>query len=212
MKVVSVEEMKELDRRTIEGFGVPSIILMENAGKKVSEVALSMLARAEKNNIAVFCGTGNNGGDGFVASRHLVRQGRAVNVYIIGERSRIKNDALLNLEILEKMGLKIREISSPVKINADLIIDAIFGIGLKGLVKEPACSIIKDLNKNKAPIISIDVPSGLNADTGGVLGEAIKAKKTVTMQFPKKGFYVTEGPGYVGEIITADIGIFTRGM
>lgn len=207
MRTVSVSEMQELDRRAIEGFGIPSIILMENAGRSVSSIAIDMLGCASEKKVAVFCGIGNNGGDGFVVSRYLAGQRVAVSVYIIGEKARVKNDAGINLNILEKMDIKIQEISSPVTLHADLIIDAIFGIGLNGKVKEPQMSIITDLNKRDCPILSIDVPSGLDADSGEVSGEAIKAKKTVTMQFPKKGFYINKGPEHVGEVVTVDIGI-----
>ena len=207
MKAIGVSEMKELDRKAIEELGIPSIILMENAGREVSDIAVDMLVGAPGKKVAIFCGTGNNGGDGFVAARHLVNQDIEVSVYIVGKKSSIKNDPLVNLNILEKMGVNINEISSPVKINVDLIIDAIFGIGLKGEVKEPVRSIIVDLNKKNIPIVSIDVPSGLDADTGRALGEAVRAKKTVTLEFAKKGFYINKAIEYTGEVITVDIGI-----
>ena len=207
MKVVSVSEMQEMDRKAIEGKGIPSITLMENAGRHVSEVAVEGLEDPSKSRVSVFCGTGNNGGDGFVAARYLARQGIGIQVYIVGDKSRIKGDPAINLNILKEIGVKVGEIGSPVKTDADLIIDAIFGIGLKGKVKEPIKSIIMDLNKQGVTIISVDVPSGLDADTGNVLGKAIKAKKTVTMQFAKKGFYLNNGPEYTGEVRIVDIGI-----
>jgi len=207
MKVVTVSEMKELDRRAIEELGIPSIILMENAGRGVSDVAIDMLKGASGKKVAIFCGTGNNGGDGFVAARYLLGQGIELSVYIVGAKSSIKNDPLINLNKLGKMGVKIDEISSPIKIDVDVIIDAIFGIGLKGEVKGEVKDIIVDLNRSDISIISIDVPSGLDADTGKILGEAIRAKKTVTMQFAKKGFYIEKGPEYTGEVITVDIGM-----
>jgi len=197
MRRVSVKEMQELDRRAIEEKGIPSIVLMENAGRKVAEEVIAKSA-------AIFCSTGNNGGDGFVAARHLAEKGIEVKVYIVGKRSSIKNDPKINLD---KLNIGIKEIDSPVSIDSDIIIDAIFGIGLKGAVREPARSIIVDLNKRNIPILSIDVPSGLDADTGEVLGEAIRATKTVTMQFPKKGFYLNEGPERVGKVVAVDIGI-----
>jgi len=119
MKALSVSEMKELDRKAIEELGVPSIILMENAGQWVSDVAVDMLRNAFGKKVAIFCGTGNNGGDGFVATRHLIKRGIEVLVYIVGEKSRIKNDPLINLAILEKMGVRVNEISSPLMIDAD---------------------------------------------------------------------------------------------
>jgi NAD(P)H-hydrate epimerase len=207
VKAVSVAEMLELDRKTIEGFGLPSIVLMENAGREVARVAIEMLSKTSGRRIAVFCGTGNNGGDGFVAARHLARQGCEVRVYLLGKRSSLKKDPAVNLNILEKMHIKIEELADSLDLDADLFIDAVFGIGLKGDIKEPLRSIVADLNKKDRPILSIDIPSGLDADSGEVIGEAIKAEKTVTMQFPKKGFYINKGPACVGEVIVADIGI-----
>lgn len=200
MKSVSVKEMQEMDRKAIEEAGIPSIVLMENAGRSVAEAA----GAVDGKKVAIFCGTGNNGGDGFVAARYLAKKDAEVKVYVVGKKARIKGDAKVNLE---RIGLEAKEIDSPVEFNADLIIDAIFGIGLKGEVKEPARAIIKDLNAKSVPIIAVDVPSGLNADSGEVLGEAIKATKTVTMQFPKKGFCINQGPEHVGEVVAVDIGI-----
>jgi hydroxyethylthiazole kinase-like uncharacterized protein yjeF len=207
MKTVSVKEMQELDRIAIEDKGIPSITLMENAGRAVSEIALTEFKNIKNKKVAVFCGSGNNGGDGFVAARHLFNKGIDVSVYLFGRRANLKNDPKINAEALDNIGLEIREISAPVIIDHGLIIDAIFGIGLKGEVKEPAKSIINDLNKKSVTIISVDVPSGLDADTGNILGTAIKAGITVTMQFPKQGFYKNNGPGYAGKVIVVDIGI-----
>ncbi|MFH1854130.1 MAG: NAD(P)H-hydrate epimerase [Candidatus Omnitrophota bacterium] len=210
MQAVSAQEMHELDRRTIEDFGVPSIVLMENAGRCVSETGIEMLKASASNNAAVFCGTGNNGGDGFVAARYLARQGIDVTIFIVGENHGLKNDPLTNLHILRRMGVRVKEIATPVNINTGLIIDAIFGIGLEGEVKDPARKIIIDLNQKNVPVLAVDVPSGLDADTGEILGQAIKATKTVTMQFPKKGFYINRGPEHAGEIVVADIGIIGK--
>jgi hydroxyethylthiazole kinase-like uncharacterized protein yjeF len=207
MKTVTVAEMRELERKAIDEIGIPSIILMENAGRAVSEIAVNMLGEASGKKIAVICGTGNNGGDGFVSARFLARKNAEVRVYIVGKKSFVKNDPAVNLNILEKAGIEVREISLFKDIEADLIIDAIFGIGLRGEVKEPSLSVIRDLNKRNMPVLSVDVPSGLDADSGDVLGEAVKAAKTVTMQFPKKGFYLNKGLENTGEILVVDVGI-----
>lgn len=206
-KTVSVKEMQELDRRAIGKRGILSIALMENAGRTVSEVVLSELKGIKNKKVAVFCGGGNNGGDGFVAARYLFNKGVKVGVYLISKRSNLKNDPEINACLLEDIGVEIREISRPLSVDSDLIIDAIFGIGLKGEVKNPAKDIIIDLNKKSIPVISVDVPSGLDADTGKALGVSIEADITVTMQFSKKGFYKNKGPEYAGKIIIADIGI-----
>ncbi|PJC47012.1 MAG: NAD(P)H-hydrate epimerase [Candidatus Omnitrophica bacterium CG_4_9_14_0_2_um_filter_42_8] len=207
MKIVSVKEMRELDRIAIEDNGIPSIALMENAGRAVSEIALAGLKNIKNKKAAVFCGSGNNGGDGFVTARYLFNKGINVSVYLIGKRANLKNDPKVNAEALDNIGVEIREISAPVSLDYGLIIDAVFGIGLNGVVKEPAKSIISDLNKKSAVVISVDVPSGLDADTGEILGVSVKAGITVTMQFPKQGFYKNKGLEYTGKIITVDIGI-----
>lgn len=207
IKTVSVKEMQELDRKAIEEKGVLSIALMENAGKAVSEIALSGLKSIKNKKVTVFCGCGNNGGDGLVAARCLFNKGVKADVYLIGKRADLKNDSKTNAYLLEDAGVKICEISRPLSIDSDLIIDAIFGIGLRGEVRNPAKDIIIDLNKRPIPVISADVPSGLDADTGKALGVSVKADITVTMQFPKRGFYKNKGPEYAGKIIVADIGI-----
>ncbi|MBU1913383.1 MAG: NAD(P)H-hydrate epimerase [Candidatus Omnitrophica bacterium] len=207
MKTVSVKEMQESDRMAIEDRGIPSITLMENAGRAVSEIATGEFKNIKNRKAAVFCGSGNNGGDGFVTARYLFNKGINVSVYLIGRRAKLKNDPKVNAEALDNIGVEIREISAPVSIDAGLIIDAIFGIGLKGEIKDPARSIISSLNKKPIPVISVDVPSGLDADTGEILGVAVKAGITVTMQFPKQGFYKNNGPTYTGKVIIADIGI-----
>lgn len=207
MKAVSIAEMQELEQRAIRKIGIPAIVLMENAGRISAEIVLEMLKGAEKRSVSLFCGIGNNGGDGFVAARHLANKGVKINVYITGDRPKIKNDAKINLDILRNMDVAVNEIYKPIDINADVIIDGIFGIGIKGEVKEPIRGIIENINASGISIVSIDVPSGLDADTGNILGVSIKAVKTVTMQFPKKGFYLNKGPEYAGEIIAADIGI-----
>jgi len=119
----------------------------------------------------------------------------------------VKGDPLINLNILRKMGIVVKEISDATEVTGNLVIDSILGIGVKGEVKEPARSVIAYLNKRNIPILSVDVPSGLDADTGKILGEAVKAKTTITMQFPKKGFYVNKGPERTGEILVVDIGM-----
>jgi NAD(P)H-hydrate epimerase len=198
-----------MDRKTIEDYGVPSLVLMENAGRHVSDIAVGMLSSIPGKKVAVFCGTGNNGGGGFVSARHLIRQGFNVTIYIVGEISSVKNDPLVNLNILRKTKADIKQLSESIDTGADLIIDAVFGIGLKGEIKGLIRDIIMDLNLGKAPILAVDTPSGLDSDTGKALGTAIKAKKTVTMQFPKKGFYINDGPEHTGEVTVADIGIIS---
>jgi len=207
IKIVTVKEMQELDRKAIEERGIPSLTLMENAGKAVSDIALDELKGVKDKKAAIFCGMGNNGGDGFVAARHLYIKGIDAAVYLAGKKDNLKNEPQVNARILGDMGISIQEIQGPVDVDSGLIVDAIFGIGLKGCVKGPIKGIISALNKSHGRVISVDVPSGLDADTGSIMGICVKADITVTMQFPKQGFYKNKGPEYAGKIVAVDIGI-----
>lgn len=200
MKTLSVAEARDYDKYAQDKLGIPSLTLMENAGRGVAEEAIRFLA-GKKGRIAVVCGTGNNGGDGFVAARHLLNAGYPVDIYLIGKSSKLKPDAEINHQLLIKMGQKINYFRDVPK--AELIIDAIFGIGINYQVKEPYLSIINALNGANLPIISVDVPSGLNADTGEIMGTAIKAVATVTFVAAKKGF--AKAKAVTGEIIVRDI-------
>ncbi len=220
------EEMRELDRRAIEEYLIPGIILMENAGRNVAGETMEMLKysqppQAENNpcsqKVAVLCGKGNNGGDGYVVARHLHNHGIPVAVFVVAHISDIlkEGDAAVNLHILLKMKMPVQELLDIVTIKYlakelrgyDVIIDALFGTGLSGEVREPFKTLINATNDLRKPIISVDIPSGLDANTGEVLGAAIKATKTVTFAVSKKGFYLNEGPAYTGEVIITDISI-----
>lgn len=213
MRTVTVKEMKDIDRAAIEEYGIPALILMENAGVAVANCAEAMMP--SDCSLALLCGRGNNGGDGFVAARHLINREKETSLFLVGRREEVKGEARINLNILLEMNQPISELRSKKDLvdlkktleTKTLIIDAIFGIGLQGQVKTPADEIIRILNDSQKPIIAVDVPSGLDADTGEVLGNCVMATKTVTMGLAKKGFFLNEGPRYVGEIVVADIGI-----
>ena len=215
LKAVSVDEMQRIDRLATQKYGIPEIVLMENAGLRVTEIALQMLSRLDGKKVEIFCGRGNNGGDGFVVARHLINRGLDVDIYLMGELNAVKSSALTNLQILLKMGKGVEEITDKDILtriekklkSTHLIIDALFGTGIKGQIKDPEKTLIQLLNKSRKPILSVDIPSGLSADSGEVLGGAIKATKTVTFALAKKGFFQGQGPDYTGELIVADIGI-----
>ena len=212
---VTAEEMRRIDGIAIEEFKMPSILLMENAGRGVADVVLRMSKEKKNSKVAIFCGKGNNGGDGLVAARHLVNNGIGVDVYLLAKKSELKNDPLVNFNILTKLTKSIKSIcdlKSFNKIkedlkNTDIIIDAMFGTGLASIISEPHRSIIKYLNKLNIPIVSIDVPSGLDATEGKVLGAAVRADKTATLCLPKKGFLKNEGLRHTGEVVVCDISI-----
>lgn len=204
--------MQSLDRRAIEKYGIPGIVLMENAGLRSADFIAERYNSRHK--ILIVCGRGNNGGDGFVVARHLIGSGYSVSVVVLAKQSDISGDALTNLLILINMKARVFFKNSKADTffmkkvkECNLIIDAIFGIGLKREVVEPIRSYIKKINASNKLVISLDVPSGLDADKGMVLGEAVKASYTLTMGFAKKGFFVYQGPAYAGKIYLIDIGL-----
>jgi NAD(P)H-hydrate epimerase len=205
---ISVKQAQAFDKFAQDKLGIPSIILMENAGRGVAEEALG-LVKGKGGEVVVVCGVGNNGGDGLVAARHLLNAGKKVKIYLVGKASKLKADSKTNLDILKKMGQKIVRVRSVRDLKdirkASLIIDAVFGIGLISKVREPYASIIDHLNRAKRPILAVDVPSGLDADTGQALGIAVKARKTVTFVASKKGF--RKASQYCGRVVVRDIGI-----
>ncbi len=215
VKTVTREEMRELDRKAIEVYEIPGIILMENAGRNVAEEVYKMTDTQSKTKVAVLCGKGNNGGDGFVVARHLHNYGITVGVFLVAKISDIVKDADAgtNLKILLNMKIAIREILLTTEMNNilmelcsyDIIVDALFGTGLSGDVREPFKMLIGGVNNLNRPIVSVDIPSGLDCNNGNILGTAMKATKTVTFAAGKRGFYLGNGPLHTGEIIVTDI-------
>ena len=212
-KALTAREIQSLDRKAIEKYGVPSIVLMENAGRAVADEVLKDLRKIRRPKVCVFCGVGNNAGDGFVIARHLLNQGIGTKIFLIGRPKQLKADAAINYQILQNCKYKISEISllagavRKTVEETDIIIDAIFGVGLNRDIVEPSKSIIEVLNHSMKRILAVDVPSGLNATTGKIYGVCIKAYKTVTFSFPKTGFFKNAGPLYIGKLVVADIGI-----
>ena len=217
MKPVTTDEMRELDRWAIQELGIPSLVLMEVAGRAVVQEAMKMLGDS-RGPVVVLCGKGNNGGDGLVVARHLLNAGVDLSVLILGTKDQLSPDARANLDILERLGFQPEPLITDQSLAelpdrlapAELIIDALLGTGLKGSVSEKYRHIIDAINGSGSPILAVDIPSGLDGDTGQPLGSAVKATRTVTFQCPKKGFSLAPGPEYVGELIVADIGIPTR--
>ena len=210
------DEVREIDRKAIEEYEIPGIILMENAGRNVVEEIMKMLSGTDSARVAIFCGKGNNGGDGFVIARHLYNKGVDVSVYLTTEMSNLLSDgdASTNLKILLNMNLEIIELQEE-RIGAigkelhgcNVIVDAIYGTGLKGEVREPVRTLIAKINEVDLPVVSVDMPSGLGCDDGVVLGTAVKATKTVTFVAAKTGFFQECGKEYTGELIVSDISI-----
>lgn len=211
MRYVTSKEMKEIDRVAQEEYGIPSAVLMENAGRVFAE---EILKDFKNSKVYIFSGRGNNGGDGFVVAEHLNKSGIDVTVHILGHAVDIKNtDPLLNLKRIKKLGITLKEITSEKDVTllksnfrCNLIVDAIFGIGFKGKLQNEIESLVSFLNSTNKPIYSLDVPSGFNATTGKVEGTCIIANKTITFGLPKKGFLEKSTNSYIGQLVVKNIG------
>ncbi len=211
LKVTSAAQMREMDRRTIEDFGVPSIVLMENAALRVVDVIAERFGPLKGKRIAVVCGKGNNGGDGLAIARHLAtRLGAEVTIWLAANPADLSGDAALNYRMAQAFGVTTRR-SGSTELGrggfADLVVDALLGTGIKGGVDEKFAIHVNAMNDSGCPIVSVDVPSGLDADTGNVEGACVKATLTVTFALPKFGLLVYPGAEYVGELVVADIGM-----
>jgi len=211
-RLLTAKEAKDIDRRAKDIFGISTLVLMENAARGVAEEVVKIL-RGRKN-VAVFCGKGNNAGDGFAAARHLLTCGVNLSIFLAGRIQDVENEAGINLGILLKMKQKIIEVGEEnlylVKNKVSectLIIDALLGIGLQGQVKGIVRDLIGIINTSKAYILSVDIPSGLDATEGRVLGCCVKADRTVTFVARKRGMVLGEGPKYCGRIVVKDLGI-----
>ncbi|MHC4268422.1 MAG: NAD(P)H-hydrate epimerase [Planctomycetota bacterium] len=213
---LSRDETREIDRKTIEEYGIPGIILMENAGRNVVEEILKMLPDPNKSKVAIFCGKGNNGGDGFVIARHLYNKSVDISVYLTTKISNVltDGDASKNLKILLDMNIEIKELQEgdidgieKELHGCNLIVDAIFGTGLNGEIREPVRSLIVKINESNIPVVSVDIPSGLDCDEGTILGIAVKAAKTVTFVAAKTGFFKESGKEHTGGLLVSDISV-----
>lgn len=216
-KSVSSSEMQSIDKIAQERFNIKSITLMENAGTAAASCTINMLRSQKKNKkkkrVAVFCGKGNNGGDGLVVTRKLLENNIDVSTYLLCGEDELKNDPAVNLRILKKLGANITILKKETRLDhrnyldgCDLVIDSIFGTGFKGKPDEFLSLIIDLINKSGVDVLSIDVPSGLDATTGLAQGSCIKASKTITFGLPKTGFYESDGPEYTGEVVVKNIG------
>lgn len=216
--VMTREQVRAFDQWAINTLGIPGIVLMENAGRSCAEILEEKLEDLCEPKICIFCGTGNNGGDGYVIARCLLNKAFNVKVIICGERAKIKGDAETNLQILEcltgpvaevKLDQEnIKDVVQKVAADADFIVDAVFGTGLKGTLKKTHKRLIEGINALGQPVLAVDIPSGLDCDTGRPMGAAIKADYTVTFVAVKKGFVKNErAVRYTGHIFTASIGI-----
>jgi NAD(P)H-hydrate epimerase len=197
--------VREIDRRAVEEYGLPGIVLMENAARNAAELFARLNPSRERT--AVVCGIGNNGGDGLAMARHLDRLGQTAQIFLIGGDDRLTADARVQLRVVRAMGLPlVVSESAPELSGYGWVIDALFGTGLARPVGPPHDAVIRAMNSSGARILAIDVPSGLDADTGQPLGLAVRAHTTVTFVGMKEGFAFRHAREYVGELHFADIG------
>jgi len=212
-RALSVRQMQALDRWAIEKIGIPSLVLMENAGRHVAGEVLRLLRSQRCGRVVIICGSGNNGGDGLVAARHLLNAGIAVEIFHIGALASMKPDAQAHYRILKRSGHALQRIG---KINASLrrqicratlVVDAVFGVGLSRDITGLHADIITAMNRCARCIVAVDVPSGLDGTTGEIHGVCIKADVTVTFARAKQGFYKKHGPRQTGRVTVVDIGI-----
>jgi len=217
MRVLTSAQMREADRRTIEEIGIPSLVLMENAGRQVVAAIEAIHGELLEQQVAVLCGRGNNGGDGFVVARTLMQRGVGVSVFLLGRVSDVRGDARVNLEVLGRLGLTVVEIADSQAwelhfsevTGCGLIVDAIFGTGLNEPVSGLIESVIADVNASGITVVSIDLPSGLSADSAEPIGASVEADTTVTLGAPKLPLVLPPGEMRAGDIVIADIGIPT---
>jgi NAD(P)H-hydrate epimerase len=211
MKVVTAEQMRGMDRRAIEEFGIPGVVLMENAGRAVYEVLCRAYGPVQGKRILIFCGAGNNGGDGFVVARYLQINGAQPHLFLTGTPAP-KSDAKVHFDLARALSIPCDGIpNKPWTIketvqDCDLIVDALLGTGLREAPRDVYAEAIRAIQSGQCPVVAVDIPSGVVTDTGAVPGEVVRADHTVTFAYPKPGHFLFPGAAQVGKLHIADIG------
>jgi NAD(P)H-hydrate epimerase len=207
---LSRDAVRAIDRRAADDYGLPTLLLMENAGRNAAAL---LLEQQPVGPIAIVCGKGNNAGDGFVMARHLELAGTRPIVYLTAAADRYVGDAAINLRILERCGMPIHDHSAATPeswraalATAGWIVDALLGTGAVGEVRPPLADLIAVINELGRPVFAVDLPSGLDADTGRPQGIAIRATLTGTFVAPKQGFLTPEAVAWTGRVVVLDIG------
>jgi len=215
MRVLNTQQMRDADRRTIQDIGLPASVLMENAGRQVVAAMESTFESLSSMRVTVLCGRGNNGGDGFVVARTLLERDVSTTVVLVGESAQVTGEARTNLEVLRALEVDVIEIAEASAwelhgsgiLDADLIVDALVGTGLRAPLAGLLQTVVEDLNASATPVLSIDLPSGLSADSPEPIGPVVDAAVTVTLAAPKLALVLPPGETIAGSLIVADIGI-----
>ena len=201
-------QVREVDRIAIEEYGIPGVVLMENAARAVAAAAMKLMVDFRTSRTLILCGGGNNGGDGLAVARHLHNHGADVELMLTVDPARYAGDALVNWRVVRAMGLAVRQATPDAVRAADdrLVIDAIFGTGLAEAPREPFGAIAAAIAESENPVLAVDLPSGLDCDTGEPLGDAaVVADRTVTFVAEKAGFSNPRAARYLGEVVVGDI-------
>jgi len=215
MRVLNTQQMRDADRRTTEDIGLPASVLMENAGRQVVAAMESTFDSLSSMRVTVLCGRGNNGGDGFVVARTLMDRDVTTTVVLVGQSSQVTGEARTNLDVLRALEVDVIEIADAGAwelhgsgiLDADLIIDALVGTGLRAPLSGLMQTVVEDVNACATPVLSIDLPSGLSADSPEPIGPVVDAAVTVTLAAPKLALVLPPGETVAGSLIVADIGI-----
>lgn len=208
---LSREEVRSLDVLAADEYGLPTLVLMENAGRAAAD-RLVELAGGPPPRVLILCGPGNNGGDGGVVARHLEARGWDVSVVWLADPARLRGDALAQWEILERSGIPQEAVADATGLDARIaaagwVVDGLLGTGLTRPVEGPIRDAIEALNRSGRPVLALDLPSGLDADSGRPLGAAVRARATVTFAARKLGFDAPGASDYTGDVTVADIGL-----
>jgi hydroxyethylthiazole kinase-like uncharacterized protein yjeF len=217
MKLLTAAQMRAMDQAAVDEYGIPSIVLMENAGRAVAALCAELLLDRRGSAVRIFAGRGSNGGDGFVVARHLHNSGCDVAVALLASPDDLQGDAATNHAIAARLDIPIALVGAAsaattrrlreMAQEADLIVDAVLGTGLTGEVQGVALDAIRAMNEAAAPTVAVDIPSGVLADTGAAPSIAVQAEATVTFGWPKIGLYQYPGAACAGVVRTADIGL-----
>ena len=206
MKTYTVKEAQRLDKEATAKYGIPSILLMENAGRSSFEIIQKKII--SKTNYLIFIGSGNNGGDGLVLARHLANHKKEVALCFIGNTKNFSEDTRVNWEIVSNYAnIHLIELEDLSKSSYDIIVDALFGTGLSRNIEGKYKEAIEFINNSGLPVVSLDIPSGLSGDTGDIYGLSVVAQETIAMGLVKKGLLEDKAKPYVGNISIANISL-----